>query len=182
MSVRKPSIPRVRLHNVSLPKVRKEPAGWGNTEITVTTGQSSGASNLAPQPVFPPMPEEWKERNPSGTVPEWAIFWALLTLGYEENSSFYYQPSFSQQNVTFFTTLDFFLPDEGIGIEIQGEYWHYEQGPDRILKDIQRQQVLAGYDIEVIFIDAEDAETDPIYYAKEAIQGIDHSALADGRV
>ena len=114
------------------------------------------------------------------TTPEWYVYWALLRLGKKPNSDFSYRGETSFASLSNRTQLDFTILDgSGIAIEVQGTFWHYEQGAAKIVEDRVRASQLASQ-WRVIFIDEDDLVGDPtgqaaIYYVSEALRGRDHS-------
>jgi hypothetical protein len=122
-----------------------------------------------PDPAGEP-PKDWM-----GTKPEWSVFWGLQKNGLVEGIDFTYLARLPGVGAGYYSQVDFLMPYYFIGIEVQGKYWHYGQGTQKIMSDQMRVALFAGQGIEIIFIDEEDANSDPIYYVKEALRGIDHS-------
>jgi hypothetical protein len=115
---------------------------------------------------------------PSGiTEPEWRIMLAHGVLGLTEGTHWSYK--FDVQNpytVSGSSELDFLEHDLGIGILIQGEYYHYI-GFDGFVQanDVVRKTELESVGVTIIAIDGEDAMKDPTFYLREARNGRDHS-------
>lgn len=165
--------------NIALPQVKiprvltgsRNPPGWGATEINLrAAGASGAASPRKPEPAGDP-PPGW-----TGTRPEWAMRWGLEKNGLVPGEDFLYRP----QLTTGWTSsgeaeVDFLVPGNSIAIEIQGRFWHYGQGTRKIINDIMRVSQFALMGLKIIFVDEPDALSDPIYYAKEALEGNDHS-------
>lgn len=171
----RPSL-RVKIPSQSLPRltsVPKNPKGWGTTEISIRGSGIPGANDLAVREPAGDPPEDW-----DGTRPEWAVYWGLLQLGMHEGEDFAYRPGIQSIGISYYSTLDFVIPDYHIAIEVQGEFWHYEQGSDRIFHDMQRASLLYDQGFTLIFIDGKNALEDPEFYVREALQGRDHSQLA----
>lgn len=166
-----------RLKTPWLPGVPREPRGWGRTEVTIFPRGSEVAERFrVGEPAGDP-PIWWREQFPGGTKPEWAIYWALLQLGLKPEEDFIVHAVLPGVMRSFYSQIDFLLPDFQIGIEIQGIYWHYTLGSKRQERDVFRFAYFAQRGIRVVFIDEDDALRDPIYYAKEALAGRDHSKL-----
>jgi hypothetical protein len=166
----KPSVPLRRLT-----RVPKNPPGWNLTEVATFARAIEGAFRFETgEPAGDP-PADWP-----GTRPEWAVYWALKQLGLEEGIDFFYLQSTWSVGRDYFSQLDFFLPAYRVGIEIQGEFWHYGQGSEKVEQDQLRRALYAGLDITVVFIDEPDALADPVFYVKEAIAGRDHSLVGRG--
>ena len=72
--------------------------------------------------------------------------------------------------------------DVNIGIDVQGFFAHYKLGADKQALDTDQLIELEARGVNMIFIDDNDAETDPIFYLKEARNGIDHSLRGRGLV
>lgn len=111
------------------------------------------------------------------TLPEWYVWWALTNrLKKQPMVDFSYrgETGFSQ-GLSGRTQLDFEMLDgSNIALEIQGTFYHYEQGTAKIILDQVRAAELAAF-WTVINIDEDDALRDPEYYVREALQGRDHS-------
>lgn len=171
-------IPRVR--KPRLPGLPREPRGWGRTEISVIPRGMKGLEQFEVQePAGDPPP--WWQRTYGGTKPEWAVFWALLRLGYRPEDDFFVHATLPGVGRGFYSQVDFLLPDLRIAIEVSGIYWHYSLGTERQERDLFRQLYFAERGIQVVFIDEDDALRDPLYYVKEALEGRDHSKLRRGR-
>lgn len=169
----------VDIPSQSLPRltsIPRNPKGWGKTSISIRGAGFSGALKFKEREPAGDPPQGW-----DGTRPEWAIYWGLLQLGLSEGEDFAYRPGIQSVGISYYSTLDFVVPDYHIAIEVQGEFWHYEQGSDRIFHDMQRASLLVEQGFTLIFIDGQDALEDPEYYTREALEGKDHSRLA-GRV
>lgn len=170
----------VKLPKVSVPRVPgvpREPRGWGRTEVHILPrGRREAERFRSVEPAGDP-PVWWREAFPSGTKPEWAVYWALLQLGLKPEEDFFYQAVLPGVGRTFYSQVDFLLPDFQIGIEVQGIYWHYTLGSQRQQRDIFRVAYFAQRGIQIIFIDEDDAICDPIFYVKEALSGVDHSKV-----
>lgn len=144
----------------------------GETYTPLRTGRSRkfGTSGKQEQP-FPDPPLTWE-----GTLPEWACYWALNTLGLRERNEFEYQ-SFFDAGIIF----DFFIFDLQLAIEIQGLFWHYEFGGGFQTQYDQERKVRAeAVGITLIYIDEDNILESPIYYTKEALAGRDHSRATRG--
>ena len=115
------------------------------------------------------------------TLPEWYVYWALtVRLHKKPGIDFSYRGETSYASLSNQTQLDFtILEGSNVAIEIQGTYWHYEQGTAKIVQDFVRAGQLASQ-WKVINIDEDDVVGDPsgeaaLYMVKEALLGHDHS-------
>lgn len=114
------------------------------------------------------------------TMPEWYVYWALERLGKKPDTDFSYRAKTAYTSLSTDTQLDFTMLDgSGIAIEVQGTFWHYEQGAAKIVQDMVRSGALSRQ-WTVINIDEDDIVGDPtgqaaIYMVREALQGHDHS-------
>lgn len=114
------------------------------------------------------------------TLPEWYVYWALMRLGKRPQIDFVYRGETSYASLSSQTQLDFSILDGSrIAIEVQGTYWHYEQGSAKLVQDYVRSANLSSQ-WQVINIDEDDVVGDPsgnaaIYMVKEALLGHDHS-------
>lgn len=163
----------VALPNVKIPRGAsgtRNPPGWGSLNVRIRGQGFPGALNLKPiEPAGNP-PNTWP-----GTRPEWAVQWGLEHSGLVDGRDFVYQARLPGVGAGYYSTVDFLIYTFGIGIEVQGKYWHYGQGSQKIFTDLFRVSAFASQGIQVIFIDEIDALTDPTYYVKEALLGNDHS-------
>lgn len=132
--------------------------------------RGSGVGEVSTQP-FPDPPDTWM-----GTRPEWAIYWAHITLGripYQDFQYIYY--NFMGQQ------WDFYEFQEHIAIEVQGLYWHYEFQKNQTINDQLRRIQAEAIGVTLIAIDEDMALADPIFYLREALAERDHSRGASGR-
>ena len=117
---------------------------------------------------FSPPPGNWL-----GSEPEWYIFKALTVL----HIDFTYQSSrMGGRLERGGVVLDFLIPGLGIGINVQGTYWHYGDVEKTASDDLQR-IALEGQGILIVYIDEEDANRNPIWYTQEALAGKDYSRV-----
>lgn len=151
---------------------RKPVFGRGPTGLREALKEPEVVSGPGPKPNSGPLA--------LATTPEWYVYWALLRLGKRPGIDFAYRGETSYASLSTRTQLDFTMTDgSGIAIEVQGTYWHYQQGADKLIADTVRRSQLAG-SWTVIFIDEDDVVGDPtgqaaIYYVSEALKGHDHS-------
>ncbi len=113
------------------------------------------------------------------TEPEWAIYWALLRLGYKPGVDFDFQSSqLGGRLERGGMVLDFIITEPlGLAINVEGEYWHYGHGSDKRAKDRAQRIQAASLGLFVVYVDERDARANPIYYTREALAGIDHSRM-----
>lgn len=165
---------KIKIPNVKIPRIAsgtRNPPGWGSLYLQTTTAQGKGIT------------EDWKPENPAGekpdwwtgTQPEWSVFWGLQKNGLKEGLDFVVQARLPGVGSGYYSQVDFLIPDYFIGIEVQGKYWHYGQGSQKIMTDMFRAAAFQGQGYTIIFIDEEDANQDPAYFVKEALEGNDHS-------
>jgi hypothetical protein len=115
-----------------------------------------------------------------GTRPEWSIFWAHMVMGFQEHREFEYKYNLTAVfAVSGKTQIDFYERDVQVLIEIQGLFWHYV-GLDgfKIFNDLDRKQAVEGLGHTLVYIDEDHANTDPVFYLREARAGRDHSRAA----
>lgn len=121
--------------------------------------------------VAPQAPGWWP-----GTQPEWAIFWALERLHLRPDIDYtYIYAAAGRKGQTGYTELDFAIFPYRVGIFVNGEYFHYQQGGAKEAFDRVQYAVAESAGWTVVVIDAADANRAPIYYAKEALNGVTHS-------
>jgi hypothetical protein len=110
-----------------------------------------------------------------GTLPEYLVYQALIKLGYDGRFEF----QSSQYGGRVFkggVVLDFYIPEESLAINIQGEYWHYAF-PSRIAQDKIQRATLAVRGITLIWIDESDCLRNAVYFVREALRFVDHSKM-----
>lgn len=152
----------------------KNPPGWGSINVSLRTAGFKGAGKLRREEPAGDPPPDWP-----GTRPEWAVQYGLIRNGLQDGLDFTYQARLPGVGAGYYSTVDFLIPDYTIGIEVQGKYWHYGQGSNKIYTDMFRVSAFAGQGIKIIFIDEPDALSDPVYYVKEALRGNDHSHITN---
>ena len=77
--------------------------------------------------------------------------------------------------------LDFsFINPPDLAINVQGVYYHYEQGSVNIAKDLIAREQLASQGVTLIFVDDIDLLENPDYFIKEALNYRDHSRIGAG--
>lgn len=120
-----------------------------------------------------------------GSLPEWYVYWALLRIGKRPNIDFQYQAArLGGRQELGGAVLDFLIVPN-IGINVQGVYFHYEQGASKFAFDKAQAIHLQTKGIKLIFIDEDALVNDAtgaaaIDLVKLAIQGIDRSREANG--
>jgi hypothetical protein len=155
---------------VVLPKLGREKR---HAVFTRGPRELQGALQTAqhPGPAYPPPPVGF-----TGSRPEWAILWAHQTLGLREGLDFSYQSAALGGRAAFGgQVVDFQEFRQPLAINVQGTYWHYGQGSDKVMQDQQGRYDLARFGLRLIFIDEDDALQAPVYFLQEALNGIDHS-------
>lgn len=143
--------------------------GRGPDELRAATGEGTQVSKPGPKPTTGPLA--------IATLPEWYVYWALtVRLKKEQGVDFSYRSETTyNQGLSGSTQLDFEMHDgSGIAMEIQGDFFHYQQGTSKIIIDQVRAEALAGT-WTVINLDEDDVLRDPEYYTREALAGNDHS-------
>ena len=115
-----------------------------------------------------------------GTEPEYRVYVALRGLGYIEDVDFIFQSSqLGGRVVRGGIVLDFYLPTLGLGINVQGAYWHYGRH-GQIAIDLHQRGAAEAAGIHIVFIDEADALRNARWYVEEAIAGRDHSTMIRG--
>ncbi len=123
---------------------------------------------VKPKTAYPPVPDSW-----SGSLPEWAIYWSLTIL----RVGFTYQsPQMGGRQFRGGAILDFLVPSLNLAINVTSKYWHYRTSPGRMADELQR-AALEGRGTTVIFIDEMDAQRNPLFYTREALNLRDHSTF-----
>jgi hypothetical protein len=127
--------------------------------------------------VIPVPPASWV-----GSIPEWVVFEELNRRGLRDGVEFTYQsPLQGGRTQRGGVIIDFlFRSPPGLAINVQGEYFHHEAGASVIARDRLGRAQLAGSGITLIFIDAQDALSNPRFYVGEALRFRDHSFLSRG--
>lgn len=114
---------------------------------------------------YPEPPEDF-----IGSRPEWAVHWALTRLGVMFN----FQTSFMGGRLfKGGAIVDFEIPDLGLVINVQGNYWHYGNSA-KIASDKAQRIALEGQGLRVIWIQEEDALNNPLFFVRDALRGREH--------
>jgi len=109
-----------------------------------------------------------------GSAPEYAVYLALLQLGYKDGEDFIYQsPQAGGRQEYGGAVLDFTIPDLNLAINVQSRYYH--SGFAERTHDAYVRAMMASWGVTVIFIDEDMAMQNAKYYVMEAIAGRDHS-------
>ena len=118
-----------------------------------------------------------------GSMPEYIVFNQLLRLGLKPNVDFEFQARFAGGKIEKGgIVIDFlFRNPPNIAINVQGIYYHYEQGSVNIANDLLARQILAGEGISLIFLDEDDIMNNPTFYVREALNFKDYSKFSIGR-
>lgn len=121
----------------------------------------------------PPEPVDWE-----GSDGEWAVYWALTALSYTEGLDFYYISRIGRahKGQVGYTEADFLIPMSLTAIMVHGEYFHYQQGHAKQAHDEIVLATIRKSGYNPVVIDVSDALSDPIYYTREALNGIEHSS------
>ena len=116
---------------------------------------------------------------PGFSVPEFAIFQTLIRLGLQPDVDFVFQsPLFGGRLERGGLVIDFlFINPPDLAINVQGEFFHQEQGADVVARDRLARAALAGEGITLIFIDASDALAEPDRMVRDALNYRDNSFL-----
>lgn len=165
-----PRRPRPRRPKLTRIPGHKAPPLWNLVEGAARGYPLRGFRRSETVPSFPPPPPGW-----TGTLPEWAIFWALEELGLRPDVDFSYRLRMPELEVRRWGEVDFLVWSAGVGIEVQGEYWHYLQGPEKAILDQIKAALLESAGFVMVWIDAEDALASPLFYTREALAGRDYS-------
>ena len=126
------------------------------------------------QQIIPDMPAAWE-----GSEPEWRCYASLIELGKIPEEDFIYQSSMMGGRMDKGgSVIDFlFRNPPDLGINVQGNYYHYGMGVETATRDILGRIQLASQGIILKFIDEDHLEDNPIYYVREALRYRDHSRL-----
>jgi very-short-patch-repair endonuclease len=171
---------RGRVPKVPLPPLPtlRNPPGINVRDISVRTKTDfPGVGDYRELDPVGDVPPDIKGRFPNITKPEWGVWLGLLKNGLKPDLDFVYQNTLMGTGVSYYSTVDFMLPEWFIAIEVQGEFWHYFES-ERLFRDRERFQQLTNHGINLIFIDEEDALTRPKWIVQEALAMRDHSKLA----
>lgn len=131
-------------------------------------------------PALSAIPSEWPAAPPDfqGTRPEWLVYWALTKLGLVPQIDFTFQSSqMGPRWQAGSSVVDFLIVNRvrPLSIRVQGNYFHYSMGSDKIEKDILQRQELEQSGIEVVDVDEDDAVRQPLFYTQRALDGVDLS-------
>jgi hypothetical protein len=118
-----------------------------------------------------------------GSMPEYIVFNSLLRLGLKPNVDFEFQARFAGGKIERGgLVIDFlFKNPPNLAINVQGIYYHYEQGSANIANDLLAREILAGEGISLIFLDEDDIMSNPTFYVREALNFKDYSKFSIGR-
>lgn len=117
-----------------------------------------------------------------GSLPEWIVYDTLRKIGKQPDIDFIFQSPQSGGRLTIGGLIvDFlFIDPPDLAINVQGLFFHYEQGVQVRARDEIARVHLAGLNIDLIFIDEDDILTDPFFYVREALRRVDHSRMSRG--
>tara|TARA_R100001594_G_scaffold9456_1_gene23180 strand:- start:638 stop:1069 length:432 start_codon:yes stop_codon:yes gene_type:complete len=119
----------------------------------------------------------------NGSTPEYVVYNQLLRFGLKPNQDFQFQSKFAGGKIERGgLVIDFlFNNPPGLAINVQGVYYHYEQGSVNIANDLLAREILAGEGISLIFLDEDDVMSNPTFYVREALNFKDYSKFSIGR-
>lgn len=162
---RLPALPR----RPAIPSVRRGPVFRRGPKPLQSAVAEPGVPVPGPKPTSGPLA--------LATEPEWYVYWALQRLGKRPGIDFEYRHEVKLPwTLALAAQIDFRMIDGSqIGIEVQGIYWHYERGTEKIRIDEVRRTLLENSGWHIIFLDEDDVLRNPIYYVSEALAGREHS-------
>lgn len=167
----KPAVPKYLSHIVPQ-KQLQTPEGHPESDQNLQQSDQSKPWGQAP-------PDKYM------TEPEWAVYWALTKLIGEQNFFWRYPVPIDRYIGGYYAPfVDFFIPEKQLVLLLD-----YETGEGQIAfgsfalsHDLVIKKDLENTGLTVIMIDATDANTDPIFFVSEALQGRDHSLDSFGKV
>ena len=117
-----------------------------------------------------------------GSLPEFLVFAELVRQGLVPGVDFIFQSKrLGGRLDKGGLILDFiFNNPPNLAINVQGVFFHYEQGSGIIANDRMSRAQVAGSGIVLIFIDEDDILRDVEFYVREALLFNDHSRLGRG--
>jgi very-short-patch-repair endonuclease len=117
--------------------------------------------------------------NFSGSLPEYIVIQTLERFGLQAGLDFTYQAALlGGRMAKGGLVIDFlFINPPDLAINVQGEFFHQEQGATVIARDRMTRAQLAGQGITLIFIDSADILSNPERVVRDALRYIDHSFL-----
>lgn len=110
----------------------------------------------------------------AGTLPEWAIYWALLQHFGPDSANvvwFYQTPFASGRMFAGGSVMDFWIPMLQLGIRVQGVYWHAHAGGDKRATDLIQKAQLVGSGITIVDVSDEAALKSPRAALRKALAG-----------
>lgn len=115
-----------------------------------------------------------------GSLPEFIVFQTLVRIGHIPDVTFVFQNPLSGGRLERGgLIIDFlFLDPPDLAINVQGLFFHYEQGVTVRARDEMARVHLASLGIDLIFIDEDDVNEDPFFFVREALRRVDHSRLS----
>ena len=110
------------------------------------------------------------------------MFDTLVKIGHIPGITFEFQNPFSGGRLERGgLIIDFlFIDPPDLAINVQGLFFHYEQGVTVRARDEMARVHLASLGIDLIFIDEDDVNEDPFFYVREALRRVDHSRITRG--
>ena len=122
-------------------------------------------------------PTEWP-----GSLPEFIVFQTLIRFGKDPVLDFSFQTAVHGGRLEKGgLVIDFlFINPPDLAINVQGGFFHYEQGSPVIARDKMARAQLAGDGIQLIFVDEQDILEDAEGIVRDALRYIDRSVLGGG--
>lgn len=134
-------------------------------------------------------PEAARPADWTGSAEEWIVYWALNRLGLHGNldggEDFQYQAARLGGRRELGGAVADFLVFPDLIINVQGVYWHYGRGSDKIASDRVQAIALASRGYRFVAIDSDQLDSDAsgraaIDLVSDALRGIDHSRFKNG--
>lgn len=73
-----------------------------------------------------------------------------------------------------------FMDPPNLAFEIQGIYWHYQQGGAQLMREAADRGIFESRGIRLVHLDEDDLLEDAEFYVREGLRGIDHSRIVRG--
>lgn len=127
-------------------------------------------------------PVDYAIGDKAASHPEFLVYRELLRRSLVLDLDFYFQLPFlstglaSREKGSYIIDFLFNNPP-GLAINVQGIYYHYQQGSHVIAGDRLFRAQMATYNITVIFVDEDDIQRDVRWVVGEALMYRDHSRV-----